>query len=283
MIEYSGIGASACDLLLSDNCKWQERFAFFQYRLQQWENRIDRDFQLAGQDERTDQANRMLRTLLHLRANHLRILLARPFLCANLRTVAPIDIWSTSVGVAVDTISVLVELDSLTQKYRFQQTQFNCFLLSALGITLLAVAQETSTRNSPSSNGQPITVPPATAVMARQTSMAAMNLLQSQANSSVHLQRLWEYIRNLACRLNLFGWLSPKDPPGSALAAATEAPVASITTGSSAETHQTIPVDSNWYENIRVLGLEEEFPPLIGNNQELGMFFDNSLFATSDI
>jgi hypothetical protein len=283
MIEYSGIGAPAGDLLLSDNCKWQERFAFFQYRLQQWENRIDKDFQLARQDERTDQANRMLRTVLHLRANHLRILLARPFLCANLRTVAPIDIWTTSVGVAVDTISVLVELDSLTQKYRFQQAQFNCFLVSALGITLLAVAQETSTRNSPSFNGQPITVPPAMAVKARESAMAAMNLLHSQANSSFHLQRLWEYIRNLAYRLNLFGWLLPKDHPSSSLAAATEAPVTSITTGLSSETHQTMPVDSNWYENIRVRGLEEGFPPLIGVNQDLEMFFDDSLFAASDI
>jgi hypothetical protein len=225
----------------------------------------------------------MLRTILHLRTNHLRILLARPFLCANLRTVAPIDIWSTSVGVAVDTISVLVELDSSTRTYRFQQTQFNCFLVSALGITLLAVAQETSTRNSPSSNGQPITVPPAIAVKARQSSMAAMNLLYSQANSSSHLQRLWEYIQNLAYRLNLFSWLRPKDPLHSALAAGTEAPVASVMTGSSAETHQTMPVESNWYENIRVLDLEGEFPPLIGINQDLGMFFDNSLFATSDV
>lgn len=283
MIEYSKIGASACDLLLNDNCKWQECFAFFQYRLQQWEQRIDRDFQFVGQDERTDQANRTLRTILHLRANHLRILIARPFLCANLRTVAPIDIWSTSVSFAVDTISVLVDLDNSTQTYRFQQTQMNCFLISALGIVLLAVTQETSKQNSPSSNGQPITVPPATAVKARQSAMTAMNLLCSQADSSYHSQRLWEYIRNLASRLNLFGWLLPRDAHDLAPAAVTETPITSTTKAGSAEVQQTIQADSNWYDNIRALGLDGAFSPSTGIDQDLGIFFDNSFFATSDI
>jgi hypothetical protein len=283
MIEYAAIGAPACDFLLTDNCKWQERLSFLQYRLEQWEQRIDGDFQLAGQDQRTDQANTMLRTILHLRANHLRILMARSFLCANLRTVAPMDIWSTSVDVAVDTISVLVDLDSSTKAYRFQQTQFNCFLISALGIILLAVTQETFNQSSPSSNGQPIPVPPVTAINARQSAMAAMNLLHSQANSSYHSRRVWEYIRNLAYRLNLFGWLLPKDSPYPAPAAATEIPITSSTKADSPEMLQTMPDDSNWYENIRLLGLDGAFSPSIGVNQDLGMFFDNSFFATSDI
>jgi hypothetical protein len=216
MIEYDRIGSQAIDVLMSDkNDDWsrisdrQETFAFFQYRLNEWGKRISTDFQFLSNDDETDMWNQQLRTLLHLRENHLRIIVARSFICDNRHSAAPLDIWAYSVDAAADSIQLLSRLDSSTKTYRFHQSQYNYFLIAALGTLLLAVTPESSNPGLISLREQRIPMAPATYLKAQQNSMLVLNLLYTSAKSSRHSQCLWDRVRGLARRLNLLDRLVP--------------------------------------------------------------------------
>ncbi|KAF2095117.1 hypothetical protein NA57DRAFT_59864 [Rhizodiscina lignyota] len=287
MIEYARIGGPACDDLLSEigkrrleHAKWQESYAFFEYRLSQWEQRIDNDFQLAGDSEQVSESNQLLRTIFQLRANHLRVLIARSFLCANLRTVAPLDIWDTSVNVAANTIHMLAHLDHSGKTYRFQQTQFNYFLIACLGILLLTVTQESSKTAGPSSNGQRIPVSPPTLTKAQQSAMVALNLIYSQSESSRHSRGLWECVRRLACRLNISGYLIPSPPSDSASGIANGMPETAISQRAGTSPAGLGQTGSDWNENMCTAGSDSTFSPF-DFTTDLGIIFDNSFFSTN--
>jgi hypothetical protein len=288
MIEYSSIGGQACHLLLNIESKgspiypnWQERFAFFQYRLDQWEQHIATDFQLAHESEGNGQARQLLRTIFHLRANHLRILVSRAFLWANLPTVSPPNIWAISVQNAANTIQILADLDTSTKIYRFQQTQFICFLASALGMLLLTITQNSSSRHvSPSSNNQSIPVPLATVFKAGESVTAAVNLLQSQAEFSIHSRCLWERVRGLACRLNLFGGWIP-GLPEVASGTSNEVLFADILQSEPSAEYQTREMNSDWYDTTRNANFNGVFLPSSPMNFTPGLelLLDNSFFG----
>jgi hypothetical protein len=269
MIGYCRIGRPACDFLLNfeskaspqyPNC--QERFAFFEYQLGQWEQRNNTDFQLAAVGESTSQANQFLHTLFRLRANHLRVLMSRPFLWTNPRIISPPDIWPRSVGIATNTIEILAGLDTLTKTYRFQQTQLNYFLVASLGILLLAITQKSSIHSSLSSNAQHIPVPLTTFIKANESATVAINLLRNQAKYSHHSQCMWERVRNLAYRLNLFGILLP-NPSKFASRNVTEDSFASHLQANSTVLYPERENASNCYGHTESLSLNEDFLHLL--------------------
>ncbi|KIW95882.1 uncharacterized protein Z519_02947 [Cladophialophora bantiana CBS 173.52] len=227
MIEYASIGKQSCDALLSDKIlnseqltTFQDDYAYFLYRVNLWATRASENFEAFTLDDSTRLGVQMVRTTLYIRANHLRTLIARAFLCSGLRNAAPSDIWITSVDVAADTIMVLTQLDSSTREYRFHQAQFNHFLISALDILLFATTHKSSGVGSPSANGEELSVPDEIAQKARQSSAAALGRLQRLAETSVQSKYLWERIRGVASRLNLSDHLfSASAPEAEALTA----------------------------------------------------------------
>lgn len=217
MIEYARIACPAIDALMdnknsdhSRSSNRQEIFAFFQYRLDEWAKRITTDFQFWSNDYQTNIWNEELRTVLYLRENHLRTVVARTFICDNRCTTAPMDIWALSVDAAVDSIQRLSRLDSSTKKYRFHQSQYNYFLIAALGILLLAITRDSSDLSSSSSREQRIPMGPTTIFKARQNSMIALQIIYSSAKSSPHSRCLWERVRGIASRLSLLDHLVPQ-------------------------------------------------------------------------
>jgi hypothetical protein len=217
MIEYACIGAQACDSLYSEknaeqrgpnNCR--ELLGFFQYRVEQWQQNIPRELQFTYNDN-SNKSIRLIRTILYLRANHLRIITTRPFLCSNAGlTPLNTNLWATAVNVACDTIQVLARLDSSSDIYRLQQAQFNYFLITALGVVLLAITREQLKPCPPlpgSSNQQQPQVPQTTYIKARRDALIALNLLRTLAESSRPSRRHWTRAASLGFRLNLLGIL----------------------------------------------------------------------------
>ncbi|KIW73385.1 hypothetical protein PV04_01512 [Phialophora macrospora] len=205
MIDYASIGRHSCDALLSDKVlspeqatTWQEDYDYFRYRVSLWAIRATESFT----DGSSSPGIQMVRTILYLRANHLRTLVARAFLCSGLRQAAPLDIW-TIVDIAADTIQVLTQLDSNKREYRFHEAQMNHFLVTALDILVFATTHKTSGVESPSANGEALSIPPETAQKAQKASKLALNRLRGLAECSTQTEYLWDRVQMMASRLNL--------------------------------------------------------------------------------
>jgi hypothetical protein len=182
--------------------------AFFQYRLDEWEKRITADiFSIPGGED-TETRSRRIRTVLNLRANHLRMLVARIFLCHNRPESTPSDTWTSLINIAANTIYLLARLDRSTKEYRFQQAQLNYFLVGALGVLFLAITED-STRPNPVPSESEHTIPSPTFLKAQKSSMIALNLLCLQAGSSRQCQRLWARVRGVTNRLDLLNRMIP--------------------------------------------------------------------------
>ena len=211
MIDYASIGRQSCDALLSDKVlrpeqlpTWQDDFAYFQYRVSLWSIRATESF------PETDESPgvRMVRIILQLRAHHVRILVARAFLCSNFSNAAPLDIWSI-VNRAAETIQTLSQLNVCTREYCFHEAQFNHFLVSALDILLFATTHKSSGVGSPSANGEALSIPPETAQKAKDTVTVALDHLCKVARASSQSRYLWERVRAMILRLNIVDSLSP--------------------------------------------------------------------------
>ncbi|OAL21455.1 hypothetical protein AYO22_07851 [Fonsecaea multimorphosa] len=209
MIEYASIGKQSCDALLNDKVlnaehlsTFQDDYAYFLYRVNSWATRACENFEAFTLSDSASLGLQMVCTTLHIRANHLRTLIARAFLCSGLRNAAPPDIWTTSVEIAADTVKVLTQLDSFKQEYLFHQAQFNHFLISALDVLLFATTHKSAGVGSPSANGEELSVPADIAHKARQSSTIALARLQRLAETSVQSKYLWERVRHVASRLN---------------------------------------------------------------------------------
>ncbi|OAL20108.1 hypothetical protein AYO22_09258 [Fonsecaea multimorphosa] len=220
MAEYSRIGKQATDDLFCDGRdtgpqllhNWRERYAFFQYQLEQWTQHTSSDLEHTSANERATAALHLVRTTLSLRANHLRTLISRSFLCTTLRDAAPPDIWTTSVDVAANTVEILVGLDNSTKEFRFHQALFNHFLITALDVLLFATTFGSSKRGNPSANGKEIIITEEAHLKARQSSLVAMNLLRALAGTTYHSKYLWERMRGVAAHLNLSSYLFSTAP-----------------------------------------------------------------------
>ncbi|KAH8820177.1 hypothetical protein F5884DRAFT_849452 [Xylogone sp. PMI_703] len=207
MIQYSRIGAYACDTLLGEKTSpdnIQEIFSYFQYRLDEWQKAIGSEFQFKSGDERINKWNEQLRTILYLRANNLRIVILRFLILeSGGQGSVPLDPWASSIDVATDTCHILASLDSLPSTCRFQKSQSNYFLVAALGILLLAICQDTSVPVSPSYMGREISMAHETYLKAQQSAILCLNILYNRAKSCRLSRCMWERVRGLASHLNL--------------------------------------------------------------------------------
>lgn len=218
MIEYCRVGTRICDSLCdalsgqqSGVAEWQESLDFFQYRLNQWqEKRIPKDLQFVYGDTSVRRI-RHLRTVLYLRANQLRLLMMRPVLCcSNPHIVADEQSWTTAVNIACDTTQILVDLNTTTDIYQLQQTQYNYFLVTALGVLLVVLARES--RPSPSKVLMNAHIEQSTLTKARESLLAALNLLQSLAGFSSASRRQSLRTSSLCFRLGLLPAVPSDDP-----------------------------------------------------------------------
>ncbi|KAF2105146.1 hypothetical protein NA57DRAFT_20465, partial [Rhizodiscina lignyota] len=211
MVKYAQIGAQACGSLLHESLtrqtgssSSQEALSYFQYRLDEWCKMIETDFLFPSASERTEMWNQRLRTIFHLRANNLRIVILRCLLLGDdIQDSAPADIWDSSVQVAADIGELLATMDSLPTTCGFEKSRSNYFLIAALGLLLLAISLNLSHLESPSLVKRPLSMAPATYLKAQSIAKACLNLLRNRAESSRQSRCLWERIRVLGSRLDL--------------------------------------------------------------------------------
>jgi hypothetical protein len=92
MTEYCHIGRQACDGLLSDKLRkpeemmsWADDYSYFAYRLSLWELRVAQCFSNTSSRPGVS----MVQTILGIRTNHLRTLIARALSCSQLRSIVP--------------------------------------------------------------------------------------------------------------------------------------------------------------------------------------------------
>jgi hypothetical protein len=210
MTEYAQIGASVCASLLNErgeetlaSAAGEESVRFFEYRLDRWKKRIEtRCFELEGQDAQTVENNAFLRNIFLLRANHLRIIVSRSLLFTGQRTVA-----AETVDVAAESINLLSLLYRSTKTYRFHQAQLDAFLISAVGIMLLALTQDNKAALSAYCNERCVPIPPQSQDIAQQSIVAVLSLLQSKARDSQHAKRMLDFVQDLLKRLNILDGL----------------------------------------------------------------------------
>jgi hypothetical protein len=122
-----------------------------------------------------------LRALLYLRANQLRMLIHRPVLhTAGHITRYPGEA-ETVVDIAKDTIRFITRLNETSNIYQLQQVAFNWFLVSALAVLFLAVAQAPAQFSS----------------SCKEEFYWALELVKGFSTKSYISRRLWRSIRSL--------------------------------------------------------------------------------------
>ncbi|KAF2103128.1 hypothetical protein NA57DRAFT_72111 [Rhizodiscina lignyota] len=218
MVEYCRLGTRICDSLsdaLSGKphavAEWQDSLGFFRYRVDQWQKKhIPEELQFVYEDLEARRI-RHIRMVLYLRANHLRLLMMRPVLCSpNLPLAGDAQMWSTAVNIACDTLQILVDLDATTVIYQLQPIQYNYFLMTALGVLLLVLAEKSSSH--PSKARMNARLENSTFDKARESLLAALNLLQSAAGFSSASTRQSLRASSLCFRLGLLSTGSPAKP-----------------------------------------------------------------------
>lgn len=131
----------------------EEQFQFLNFQIDRWQQTVLDGIVIdpsAGHDILNDNFD-SVGTLLYLRANQLRILLLRPLFFSEGTAKPDKAKVSSSLQVAIRTISVLHHLNAATDNYCKQHPFFSHFLTSAVSLILLVV---TSTGNSRVSAGE---------------------------------------------------------------------------------------------------------------------------------
>lgn len=163
----------------------EDQVRYLEYLVQDWVSSIPSDLQLRHlrlgltPPSQPRQLHR-LRTLLHLRGNHLRTLIRRHHVLSASSVSADMASAELVVDIAKDSIEVLVQLAGTTDIYIRQQAVFNHFLLSALAVILVAVCHA-----------------PAMFESCRTTFSHAVDLVKSLSRDSHASRRLWKSIRGL--------------------------------------------------------------------------------------
>lgn len=122
-----------------------------------------------------------LRSLLYLRSNQLRMLIHRPVLHSAAHIMRYPSESQTVVDIAKETIRFITHLNETTDIYRLQQVAFNWFLVSALAVLFLAVAQ----------------TPAQFSGTCKEEFYMALELVKGFSTRSYISRRLWRSIRGL--------------------------------------------------------------------------------------
>lgn len=127
-------------VLRTDDMSWLD------WQISQWQNEIPEELRFThlDLDPTTDIAQphqRRIRTMLHVRSNHLRIMLYRPVLFTVTNAVENRGFAQTVVEIAKDNIRTMSDLDKSGKQYGHEQVVSHSLLIQGLGVLLLAVAQ----------------------------------------------------------------------------------------------------------------------------------------------
>ncbi|KAK4069731.1 transcriptional regulator family: Fungal Specific TF [Trichoderma aggressivum f. europaeum] len=211
MIDYCRLGSRICESISNVfggsshyAQEWRESFDFFQDHLSQWQEKHVPKVLDPNIEEPDAKKIRHFQTLLYLRANQLRLVLIRPALYSfQLQEATNSDLWATTVNIACDSFQILLDLFGGTDIYKMQQTQYNYFLITALGAVLGVLAQEKSALNAGKVDG-------ATLAKAREFVTASLDLLKLTAISSKTSEHQYAKVMSLCRRLGL---LTPSGTP----------------------------------------------------------------------
>ncbi|EPS35020.1 hypothetical protein PDE_09985 [Penicillium oxalicum 114-2] len=275
MVRYSRIAAKVWKFVSAFNNKNEikkDEMSYLDWQVLRWAHEIPESLRLdrltaSAVNVASGQARsvRRLRSLLYLRANQLRMLIYRPVL----HTAAHISRYpaesETVVEIAKDTIRFITQLNETSDIYQLQQVAFNWFLVSALAVLFLAVAQAPSPFSS----------------SCKDEFLCALELVKGFSTHSYVSQRLWRSMRSLrklGPQLGLWGTQKPRRhdtalelpaPPGSSAFLPTVNPA--VEGGPSS---QTTPADGTqmtkelmeWFEAVGNLdessaGLNPRFLP----------------------
>ncbi|KAL5083796.1 hypothetical protein Trisim1_000922 [Trichoderma cf. simile WF8] len=213
MIDYCRLGSRICESIsnvfggLSHYAQeWRESFEFFQDHLNQWQEKHVPKVLDPNSTEPDAIKIRHFSTLLYLRANQLRLVLIRPALYSlQLQEATNSDLWAMAVNIAYDSFQILLDLFGETNIYKMQQTQYNYFLITALGAVLGVLAQEKSAL----ATGK---VDDATLTKAHEFVTAALDLLKSTTVFSKTSEHQYAKVISLCRRLGLLP-MTPSENP----------------------------------------------------------------------
>ncbi|KAH6661829.1 hypothetical protein B0J14DRAFT_611602 [Halenospora varia] len=163
----------------------KDEMAYLEWQLVQWVSSIPKLLKLDSENGidaiSPTRGIRRLQSLLYLRANQMRLLIYRP----TLHTTWHINQYTvesdSAVEIAKDTIRFVTGLNKTSDIYRLQQVTFNWFLISALGVLFLAVAQAPSRFSS----------------HCRNEFYMALELVKDFSTKSYISSRLWKSISSL--------------------------------------------------------------------------------------
>lgn len=204
LVEQARIGVSSCEALYasmhSTNAQ-AERIAllqFYQTQLELWQTQIPDNLHFVQEDDQSPRSVRFLRTMFYVQANNIRILVMRPFLSDNIHD--NLTLWTDVLHIANENIHVLVRLNESSEIYRFQQAQFNYFMMNSLVVILLYAAKisGTGTFTSLLEDDQQLNT---LNEDARAGARAGLDLLRTLAQSFRVSKRLWEKISDLVVKL----------------------------------------------------------------------------------
>lgn len=187
MIRYSRIAAKAWKFISAFNNSNEikkDDVHYLDWQVQRWAQEMPDPLRLdpnTGQSEDETRSIRRLRSVLHLRANQLRMLIHRPVLHTAAHIVRYQSESETVVDIAKDTIRFIARLNETSDIYQLQQVTFNWFLVSALAVLFLAVAQ------SPTQFG----------CHCKEEFYMALELVKGFSTRSYISRRLWKSIKSL--------------------------------------------------------------------------------------
>lgn len=191
MIRYSRIAAKVWKFVSAFNNTNEikkEEMNYLDWQVLRWAHAIPDSLRLDHPS--TPQSNaatdgprslRRLRALLYLRANQLRMLIYRPVLHTAAHIVRYTGESETVVEIAKDTIRFITRLNETSDIYQLQQVAFNWFLVSALAVLFLAVAQ----------------APTQFSGSCKEEFYWALELVKGFSTQSYISRRLWKSIRSL--------------------------------------------------------------------------------------
>lgn len=191
MIRYSRIAAKVWKFISAFNNTNEIRkdeMHYLDWQVLRWAHAIPDSLQLkhpssAASEIATDgsRSMRRLRALLYLRSNQLRMLIHRPVLHTAAHIMRYPSESETVVEIAKDTIRFITGLNDTSDIYQLQQVAFNWFLVSAVAVLFLAVAQ----------------APTQFSGSCKDEFFWALDLVKGFSAQSYISRRLWKSIRSL--------------------------------------------------------------------------------------
>ncbi|RMJ27217.1 Transcription factor [Aspergillus sp. HF37] len=188
MIRYSRIAAKVWKFISAFNNSNEinkDDMHYLDWQVLRWGDGIPGSLRLGqpSSDHSTHETRslRRLRCLLYLRANQLRILIHRPVLHSAAHITRYPSESETVVDIAKDSIRFIARLNDTSDIYQLQQVTFNWFLVSALAVLFLAVAQAPSQFSN----------------HCREEFYMALELVRGFSTKSYISRRLWKSIRSL--------------------------------------------------------------------------------------